>query len=88
MLCYIFFDLTIFVALAGEKCNHKTLSKGKSNKYQCQLFELSTFVVNGEYKVFDLLCNETYDSQVFTRVIEECRNLTRFVIERMIQNYE
>ena len=60
--------MTIFVALAGEKCNHKTLSKGKSNEYQCQLFELWTFVGNGEYKVFDLLCYETYDSQVYTRI--------------------
>ena len=36
-------------------------------------------MVNGEYKVFDLLCNETHDSQVHSRiegkwirVIEEC----------------
>ena len=80
MLYFIF--LTLCVALAGQKCNHKTLSKGnlKSNEYQCQLFELWTFVGNGEYKVFDLLCNETYGSQVYARieaksirVIEECK---------------
>ena len=45
-----------------------TLSKGKLNEYQCQLFKLWTFVGNGEYKVFDLLCNETHGSQLHTQI--------------------
>ena len=52
-------------------------------------------MVNGEYKGFDLVCNETHDSQEYTRVegksicvIEECKEFESLVIKRMIQNYE